>query len=138
MTPDGTYLLNRSIADSVGIIIIINDFKVLYSISLSGSTEVHINWGFSCPFGKDCKMRWLPIFDTFKYKKRKKRTLEDIFFQGSLNYPGSSSQGYDKLQWQGCKCLFLFRLCRQLAWAKLEGTFKGKLKLFGQYFTLSL
>lgn len=60
-----TYLLYSSIFDSVGVVMIIDDFKVLHRLSLDGSIKLDIQFSFTCPLGENCEMSGRAHFHTY-------------------------------------------------------------------------
>lgn len=65
---EGPYLLGGCVLHSVGVVVIIDDVQILHRFAREGTAELHIQRGFSGPFGVDSEVGWFPIFHTWKDK----------------------------------------------------------------------
>lgn len=67
---EGPYLLGGSVFDGVGVVIIIDDIQILHRVARKGAAELHVEWGFSSPFGVDSKVGRFPVFHTWEETMR--------------------------------------------------------------------
>lgn len=63
---EGPYLLGGCVFNGVGVVVIVNDVQVLHGISREGAAELHVQRGFSGPFGVDREVGWFPVFHAWK------------------------------------------------------------------------
>ena len=52
--------------NGVGIVVIINDVQILHGIARKGAAELHVEGGFSGPFGVDSEVGRFPVFHTWE------------------------------------------------------------------------
>ena len=50
----------------MGIVVIINDVQILHGIARKGAAELHVEGGFSGPFGVDSEVGRFPVFHTWE------------------------------------------------------------------------
>lgn len=67
----GTYLLDGSVLDSVGIVVVVNDFKVSHGLALGRPSEVHVQLGLAGSLGQHRKVSRLSNLHTWKPPKRR-------------------------------------------------------------------
>lgn len=65
---EGPHLLGGCVFNGVGVVVIIDDIQILHRVTRKWAAELYIEWGFSCSFGVDSEVGWLPIFHTWKDK----------------------------------------------------------------------
>lgn len=58
------HLLDGRVLDSVGVVVVVDDFKVPYSLSLGGPGKLHVQLGLAGSLGQHREVSGLPNFHT--------------------------------------------------------------------------
>lgn len=66
MGEGGAYLLDGRVLDGVGVVMVVNDFKVPHGLTLGGPSKVHVQLGLAGSLGQHREVRGLSNFHTWR------------------------------------------------------------------------
>lgn len=62
---DGAYLLDGRVLDGVGIVMVVDDFKVPHGLTLGSASKLHVQLGLARSLGQHREVSGLPHFHTW-------------------------------------------------------------------------
>lgn len=66
MGEGGAYLLDGRVLDGVGVVMVVNDFKVPHRLTLGSPSKVHVQLGLASSLGQHREVSGLPNFHTWR------------------------------------------------------------------------